>query len=82
MSMAEPSKAKAGISTRDTQKIERRFKEFLRNEEHGIPRTLAGQRGVAHLLARPYARGNPPRPSFIDTGLYMDSFRVWVEEED
>jgi len=56
------------------------FKGFLDHEEHGI-KTTAARRGVSHLLPRPYARSNPPRPSFIDTGLYRASFRAWTEED-
>ena len=63
-----------------TKKIEEAFRQYLQNEEHGI-KTEAARRGVSHLLPKPYSRRNPPRPSFIDTGLYMQSFRAWVEEE-
>ena len=41
--------------------------------------TKAALRGVNHRLARPYARGNPRRPSFRDTGMYMNSFRAWTD---
>jgi hypothetical protein len=59
------------------------FRTYLDREEHGI-KTLAARRGVSHLLPHPYSKNNPPRPSFIDTGLYRKSFRAWVEdiEED
>jgi hypothetical protein len=62
-----------------TKKIEEEFRQYLQKEEHGI-HTLAAKRGVSHLLPQPYSRKNPPRPSFIDTGLYMKSFRAWFEE--
>jgi hypothetical protein len=45
----------------------------------GVP-TGAAKRGVNHNLAHPYAKSNPERPSFKDTGLYRDSFRAWVEQ--
>jgi hypothetical protein len=71
--------SKRGISDEFTDKIEDQFKRYLDQEEHGI-KTLAASRGVSHLLPRPYSRSNPPRPSFIDTGLYRGSFRAWVED--
>lgn len=68
---------------RATQSIERRFRDFISSREAervGIPGapTLAAIRGVNHRLAHPYARSNPRRPSFRDTGLYEASFRSWV----
>jgi hypothetical protein len=45
---------------------------------HGVP-TAAAEAGVNHRLKRPYARSNPARPSFIDTGLYQANFRVWSD---
>jgi hypothetical protein len=44
----------------------------------GIP-TQAALRGVNHSKLHPYAKGNPERPSFRDTGQYLDSF--WAEIE-
>jgi len=44
----------------------------------GVP-TAAAQAGVNHRLLHPYAKSNPPRPSFIDTGLYQANMRVWVD---
>lgn len=37
------------------------------------------QGGVNHRLAHPYARSNPPRPSFVDTGNFESSIKVWIE---
>ena len=64
--------------------IEERFRAMLDNREldgraAGVP-TGAARRGINHRLLHPYARSNPERPSFIDTGLYQDSMRAWVEE--
>ena len=64
-----------------TKKIEEEFRTYLDHEQHGI-KTTAAQRGVSHLLPQPYSRKNPPRQSFIDTGLYRASFRAWIEEDD
>jgi hypothetical protein len=65
-------------------KIEQRFRDFisLREVERvgipGVP-TKAALRGISHRLLHPYARSNQRRPSFRDTGLYMNSFRAWVD---
>lgn len=65
--------------------IEERFRQFLDLREldaamdPGIP-TKASLRGVNHRLKRPYAKSNPPRPSFIDTGAYQASMKAWVDE--
>lgn len=63
---------------------ERLFREFLTSSEMeeilgAGPGTAAARKGVNHRLRHPYAKGNPPRPPFIDTGLYQASFRAWVE---
>lgn len=62
--------------------IQDRFKQYLTTKKmdfrvDGVP-TKASLLGVSHRFAHPYAK-RPPRPSFIDTGLYEASFRVWVE---
>lgn len=44
----------------------------------GVP-TKAAQKGVNHRLKHPYSKDNKERPSFIDTGLYQASFRVWID---
>jgi hypothetical protein len=65
------------------QKIETAFRQFIDQElmngvVPGVP-TQAAQRGVNHRFLHPYAKGNPARPSFRDTGLYQASFRAWVD---
>ena len=63
--------------------VERMFRDFLSNKEMdslgypGIP-TAASLAGVSHRFKRPYKR-RPPRPSFIDTGQYEASMKVWVD---
>jgi hypothetical protein len=70
------------ITSKETDKIENRFRRNLSTRRYdgvirGVP-TLSAQRGVSHLRQKPSAsRG--PRPSFVDTGLYMRSFKTWVE---
>lgn len=66
-----------------TSKIEESFREFLSSREaervgiKGTP-TKAARRGVNHRFKHPYAKANPRRPSFIDTGLYQASMKAWV----
>ena len=43
--------------------------------------TGAANAGVSHRKKNPYAKKNKPRPVFVDTGLYQDSFRAWVSED-
>jgi len=66
-----------------TQAIDAKFRDFISSrkaETVGIPGTptKAAQWAINHRLARPYAK-NPRRPTFRDTGLYMASFRSWVD---
>lgn len=42
----------------------------------GIP-TLASLEGISRRLKN---KRGPPRPSFVDTGLYIASMRAWVSE--
>lgn len=64
--------------------IEKMFKDFLITSEvehvgiKGVP-TQAALDGVDHRLMHPYAKANPRRPSFIDTGLYLANFKCWIE---
>jgi hypothetical protein len=61
--------------------IEDRFKRFLSEAEMdalgypGVP-TGAALRGVSH---RTQTKKGPPRPSFVDTGLYQSSMICWVD---
>lgn len=63
--------------------IEAAFKHFLSQQEMdgkpGVP-TKAALAGVSHRFKHPYAR-RPPRPSFIDTGLYQANFHAWADKE-
>jgi hypothetical protein len=64
-----------------TSKIEDAFKQFIATREietvgiAGVP-TQAALMGVSHRFKKPYQR-RPRRPSFIDTGLYLASFKAW-----
>lgn len=44
----------------------------------GVP-TQAALDGVNHRLNHPYAKGNPQRPSFMDTTLYWQSLTAWFK---
>jgi hypothetical protein len=67
-----------------TAGLETKFKDFLATRQvegmgiQGVP-TLAAIKGVNHRLRHPYAKANPRRPSFIDTGTYQANFRAWVD---
>ena len=66
-----------------TEEIASAFRVFLDQREldgvvPGVP-TQAALKGVNHRLAHPYAKSNPERPSFIDTGSYGASFRAWTD---
>jgi hypothetical protein len=69
-----------------TAAIETRFRNFLASRQaervgmSGVP-TAAAKRGVNHRLVHPYLKSNPRRPSFVDTGLMMASFRAWVSRK-
>jgi hypothetical protein len=67
----------------DLSGVEQMFRAFLDNREMdgapGVP-TGAAQRGVNNRLAHPYVKGNPARPSFINTGLYSASMRAQITE--
>lgn len=61
--------------------VEFLFKQMLDKKEldhlayPGIP-TLQSLKGYSNRFKR---RRGPPRPSFIDTGLYSASFKAWLE---
>lgn len=67
----------------DLGEIEQAFKKSIDDREYdarlpGVP-TRAALNGVDHRLKHPYAKGNPDRPSFRDTGLMQTSFKAWVD---
>jgi hypothetical protein len=60
-------------------KIETDFKKFIDGEGlNGLPGvpTKAALQGVQTSLKQKHGA---PRASFVDTGLYRDSFKAWVE---
>jgi hypothetical protein len=69
-----------------TSQIEDRFKQFLALQEMdklgvpGVP-TQAAQEGRSARFKRGKSKGGAPRPSFVDTGLYMSSMKAWVDDE-
>lgn len=67
------------------QQIENAFREFIVSREAervGIPGTPthAALMGVNHRMKHPYAK-RASRPSFLDTSLYMSSFKAWMDDE-
>lgn len=73
-----------------TSAIEDRVKRDIMNNAFdwnipGVPTAASGrvpairQGGVNHRLAHPYSKDNPPRPSFVDTGNFEASIKVWIE---
>jgi hypothetical protein len=80
--MGAPAQS-TSFSAEATSAIENDFRMFLSLREMddinypGVP-TRAALRGVSHRFAHPYAR-RASRPSFVDTGLFMASFRAWMD---
>jgi hypothetical protein len=68
---------------RATQAIQQRMKDFINSKEvemagiPGVP-TKAALAGVSHRRKHPYARSNPRRPSFRDSGTMVGSYRAWM----
>jgi hypothetical protein len=67
-----------------TSEIEEEFREFLSMQvmdSMGVPNvpTHAAEMGWSKRFKKSKAK-RASRPSFIDTGLYQNSFRVWVTE--
>jgi hypothetical protein len=62
----------------DIKAMFNRFLDSGEMERMGIPGvpTKAAQEGVSQRFK---TRHGPPRPSFIDTGLYESSFVAWVD---
>lgn len=59
------------------------MKEFIDGQMmDGIPGvpTKAALKGINHRLTHPYAKGNPARPSFLDTGLFQANMVATIEE--
>ena len=68
------------------QKIETEFRAFIFSSEMQATLTAAGggsisaaaDAGVNHRKKKAYAKANKARPAFVDTGLYVSSFRAWT----
>ena len=79
---------RASLTAGADAKIETAFRAFIfSNEMSRLHFALTGQAlvaaaaaGVNHRLKHPCAKKNKPRPAFVDTGLYVSSFRAWVEK--
>lgn len=80
--MGKPTNLSDGFASFTTE-MDQAFKHFLSQQEMdgvvgGVP-TQAALNGVNHRLKHPYAKSNPERPSFIDTGTYESHYTTWVE---
>ena len=69
--------------TAATSKMHELFNGFIDKREMdglepGVP-TKAARLGINHSFLHPYAKGNPERPSFRDTGTYRDSFGAEID---
>lgn len=63
------------------EKIRASFQKFLSDEEMGkIHPEVPTQAALEGRTKRRKNQKGPRRPSFIDTGLYQQSFRAWVEQ--
>jgi hypothetical protein len=76
--MGAPPGSNAGMA--GASAIEAMFQKFLDLKEMdgivpGVP-TAASLAGVNHRLK---SKRGPVRPSFVDTGLFANSFRVWAD---
>lgn len=65
-------------------KIEERFRDFISSGDLMQGRWLqhpiqAAINGNSQRKKTPNAKANPARVAFVDTGLYVASFRVWME---
>lgn len=74
----------ASVSYAGEQKIEAAFRTFIYGNEMqkimdrvGGVVSQAAQKGVTK---RKKTRG-APRPAFVDTGLYVESFRAWIDKK-
>lgn len=74
------------ITGEATSEIEEAFKIAISQQAFDgmIPgvATKASLAGVNHRLKHPYAKDNPPRPSFKDTGLYQANFKAWMDRNE
>lgn len=82
-SMAMGSNVGISLTADAEERLGAAFRVFLAQDElsglvPGVP-TAASNKGVSHRLKHPYAKDNPERPSFIDTGLYSASMRAWID---
>lgn len=76
--------ASINLTAEGEQEIEAAFRQFLEQQDmdgrvDGVP-TKASLKGTNHRFAKPYAKDNPSRPSFVDTGLFSSSFKAWTDE--
>jgi hypothetical protein len=63
-------------------KVEELFQRYIEREEMvgtpGVP-TKAALKGINMRLGHPFSKNNPRRPSFIRSGLWLSTVKVWVD---
>ena len=66
------------------QKIEAEFRAFIFSGEMQTVMgaiSAAADAGKTKRTKSGYTKGHKARPAFVDTGLYVASFRAWTEEK-
>jgi hypothetical protein len=63
-------------------RIEESFRDYIDRGEWEMTsgqRIAAAEAGVSHRKKKPYSSKNKARRAFVDTGLYQQAFRAWLE---
>lgn len=68
----------AGEMQRIVNSLTQAEREYFLSSTGGF--SGAAKRGINHRKKHPYSKKNKARQAFIDTGLYMASFRAWVQQ--
>lgn len=79
---APPTHDPYGTATDSIQALfrEQLSAKFMDGKVGGVP-TMAAQTGHSKRFKR-VSKKRPPRPSFIDSGLYQSAMRAWVGDDD
>jgi len=69
----------ANVFAEGLSKIEDRFHDYIDHEEHGI-RTKSKEKPLSGVRKKRQYRRVTGKTTFVDSGLYRNSFKVWVKE--